>query len=97
MVAIEAAIVAGQRRAARGTRKRTQLSKRPLKSTKARLGIIDAEKDILTHDWSYAVKGRGRTGGSSHSRTVINSPSKHKSSQTLLKGRRNNKRNKPGD
>ena len=46
VVTTEAAILAGKRRAARGIRKRTQRSKRPLKSTNARLGIIDARKEI---------------------------------------------------
>ena len=59
VVALEAVIVAGQRRAVCNIQERTQLSKRSLKSTKARLGIIDTEKEILTYDWSYTVSRRG--------------------------------------
>ena len=46
VVATEAAIVAGRRKADPGLRKRTQLSRLPLKSTRERLGIIEVEKEI---------------------------------------------------
>ena len=45
VVATEAAIKAGQRKAADEIRKGTQLSRRPLRSTRERLGIIDVEKE----------------------------------------------------
>ena len=46
VVATEAAIVAGKRRAGWGIRKITQRGKRTLKSIKAKLGILEVEKDI---------------------------------------------------
>ena len=46
VVATEAVIVAGKRRAGRGIRKRTQRSKRTPKSVKAKLRIIEVEKEI---------------------------------------------------
>ena len=98
VVATEAAIVAGKRRAGQGIRKRTQRGKRTLKSTKARLGIIDVEKEIRSYDWAYTITGRGRTKGSSHSNTAITTPSKRKSSNNTSENMtRNNKRYKPGD
>ena len=82
MVATEAAIVAGKKKATHGLRKRTQLSRLQLKSTKERLGIIDVEKEIESCDWTYtATRGR-RTRGPSHSQAVINTPSKHKLNHT---------------
>ena len=57
VVATEAAIVAGKRKAGRGIRKRTQRGKRTLKSTKARLGIIDMEKEIRSYDRAYTIIG----------------------------------------
>ena len=44
VVATEAAVKAGQRRANCGVRSRTQLKRRQQKSTRERLGVIDAEK-----------------------------------------------------
>ena len=44
VVATETAIKAGQRRANRGVRSRTQLKRRQQRSTRERLGIIDVEK-----------------------------------------------------
>ena len=46
VVATEETMVAGKKSAACGVRKRTQCSKRQLKSTRARLGSIDKEKEI---------------------------------------------------
>ena len=98
VVATEAVIVTGKRRAGQGIRKRTQRSKRTPKSVKARLGIIEGEKEIRSHDWAYKITGRGRTRGSSHSNTTTNTPSKRKSSNITSESMmRNNKRYKPGD
>ena len=95
VVATEAAIKAGQRKASRGIRQRTQLSERPLKSTRERLRIIDAEKEIHSICWAYTALRGGRAIGPSHSQAVINTPSKRKSTSEVVT--RTNKRYKPGD
>ena len=46
VAAMEAAIKAGQRKASRGVRSRTQLKRRQQRSTRERLRIIDVEKEI---------------------------------------------------
>ena len=95
VVAMEAAIKSGQRKANRGIRQRTQLSKRPLKSTRERLKIIEAEKEIHSICWAYTAIRRGRATGPSHSQAVINTPSKRKSTSEVVT--RTSKRYKPGD
>ena len=95
VVATEAAIKAGQRKANRGIRQRTQLSKRPPKSTRERLRIIEAEKEIHSICWAYTASRGGRATGPSHSQAVINTPSKRKSTSEVLT--RTNKQYKPGD
>ena len=98
MVATEAAIQAGQRKAKYGTRKRAQLSKRKSKSTRRRLGVIDVEKEIHSIRWAYTAFRGGRANGPSHSQAVFNTPSKRKSSHATSEVvSRTNKRYKPGD
>ena len=98
VVATEAAIKAGQRKANRGIRKRTQLSRRQRKSTGRRLGIIDVEKEIHSIYWAYTAFRGGRANGPSHSQAVFNTPSKRKSSHATSEAvSRTNKRYKPGD
>ena len=87
VIATKAALVAGKRHATCGIRKRTQCNKRPLKSTRTRLGTTDVKKEIQSPDWAYTATGRRRTRNPSHNDTVINTPSKHKPyATTLLKG-----------
>ena len=95
VVATQAAIKAGQRKANQGIRQRTQLSKRPSTSTRERLKITEAEKDIHSIRWAYTANRRGRAAGSSHSKAVINTPSKRKSTSEVVT--RTSKRYKPGD
>ena len=78
VVATEAAIKAGQRKANHGFRKRTQLKNSPQKSTRERLKIIEVEKEINSNSWAYtAIRGDGPV-GSFRSKTMINTPSKRK-------------------
>ena len=98
VVATEAAIKAGQRKANHGVRTRTQLRRQRRKSTRSRLGIIDVEKEILSVRWAYTVTRGGRANGPSHSQAVFNTPSKRKSTHgTSAVMARTNKRYKPGD
>ena len=85
VVATEAAIGAGRRISTRGLRRRTQLSRLPLKSTRERLGIIDVEKEIESCDWTYTAMRGKRAKGPSRSQAVINTPSKRKSNNTSSK------------
>ena len=95
VVVTEATIKAGQRKASRGIRQRTQLRKCPLKSTRERLRIIDAEKEIHSICWAYTASRGGRATGPSHSQAVINTPSKRKSTSEVIT--RTNNRYTPGD
>ena len=98
VVATEAAIQAGQRKANRGIRKRTQLSRRQRKSTRRRLGIIDVEKEIHSICWVYTAIRGGRADCPFHRQAVLNTPSKRKSSHATSEVvSRTNKRYKPGD
>ena len=98
VVATEAAIVAGRRPATQGIRKRTQLSKLPIKSTRERFGIIDVEKEIESCDWAYTDTQGRRTRGPSHRQAVIITPSKRKSARSDSRTwTRTSKRCKPGD
>ena len=76
MVATEAAIVVAKRGAATGIRKRSQHSKRPLKSPRARLGITDVDNEIQSYDLAYTAIRRGRTKDPFRSNDEINTPSK---------------------
>ena len=96
VVATEAAIVVGKRGAATGIRKRTQHSKHPLKSPRARLGITDVDKEIQSYDLAYTAIGRGRTKDPFRSSDEINTPSTHKSDlNTSDQMMKTNKRYKP--
>ena len=59
IVATETVIEAGQRKVSFGIRKRSQLSKRPFRPTRERLGIIDVEREINYCDSVYTTT-RGR-------------------------------------
>ena len=95
VVATEAAIKAGQRTASRGIIHRTQLRKRPPKSTRERLRIIEAEKEIHSICWTYTAIRGGRATGPSHGQAVINTPSKRKYTFEVVT--RTNNCNKLGD
>ena len=56
---------------------------------------MGVEKDIHSIRWAYTANRRGRAEGSSHSKTVINTPSKRKSTSEVVT--RTSKRYKPGD
>ena len=98
VVATEAAIKAGQRKANHCVRSRTQLKRRQQRSTRERLGIIDAEREIKFDRRACTVIRRGGSRGSSYSNAMINTPSKRKSlCSTSGVVARTNKRYKPGD
>ena len=99
VAATEAAIKTGQRKASRGIRNKTQLKHRQQRSTRERLIIIDAEKEIKSdHRACTAVRGGGAR-GSSHNNAVINTPSKRKSlcCTSGIMTRTCKRYNKPGD
>ena len=98
VVATEAAIKAGQRRANSDVRSRTQLKRRQQRPTRERLGVIDVEKKIKSDRRACTAIRRGGATGSSHSNAVISTPSKRKSlCSTSGVMARTNKRYKPGD
>ena len=98
VIATEAAIRAGQRKANRGVRSKTQLKRRQRRSTRERLGIIDVEKEIKSDRRTCTVIRRGGARGSFHSNAVINTPSKRKYlCRTSGMMTRTSKRYKPGD
>ena len=82
VVATEAAIVAGKKRATIGIRKRSQLRSRPHRSTRERLRITEVEKEIESCDWAYRDTRGRRTRGPSHRQAVIITPSKRKSGRS---------------
>ena len=98
VVAMEAAIKAGQRKANRGVRSRTQLKRRQKRSTRERLRVIDVEEEIKSDRRACEVIRRGGVKGSFHSNAVIQTPSKRKSLCSTSKvTTRTNKRYKPSD
>ena len=79
VVATEAAIKVGQRKANSDVRSRTQLKRRQQRSTRERFRIIDVEKEMTSDRRTCTVFKRGGARGSSHRNAVINTPSKRKS------------------
>ena len=78
VVATEAAIEVGQRKASREVRRRTQLKNRQQRSIRERLKCIKWKKKIKSNRRAYTAIRGGRARGSSHSNAVINTPSKQK-------------------
>ena len=98
VVAMEAAIKAGQIAANRGARSRTQLKNRKKRPTRERLRVIEVEKEIESDRCACKVVRGGGVEGPSHNSIVIPTPSKRKSlSCTSGVTTRTNKRYKPGD
>ena len=98
VVAMEAAIKAGQRKANRGVRSRTQLKRCQQRSTRERLGVIDVEEEIESGRQACKVIRRGGAECPSHRNAVIPTLSKRKSlCSTLGVITRTSKRYKPGD
>ena len=98
VAAMEVAIKAGQRKASRGVRSRTQLKRRRQRSTRERLRIIDVEKEIESDCRACTAIRRGGAKGSFHSNAVIPTPSKKRSlCSTSGVITRTSKRYKPGD
>ena len=98
VAAMEIAIKAGQRKASRGIRSRTQLKRRQQRSTRERLRIIDVEKEIDSDCRACTAIRKEGARGSFHSNAVIGTPSKRKSHcNTSGVMTRTNKRYKPGD
>ena len=98
VVAMEAAIKAGQRKANRGARGRAQFKRRQQKSTRKRLRVIDVEKGIESDRRACTAFRREGAEGSFHSNAVIPTPSKRKSiCNTLGVITRTSKRYKPSD
>ena len=98
VVAMEAAIKAGQRAANRGARSRIQLERPQKRPTRERLRVIEVGEEIKSDRRACKVIRGGGVEGSSHSKAVIPTPSKRKSlSSTSGVTTRTNKRYTPGD
>ena len=98
VVAMKAAIKAGQRRANRGARDRAQFKHCQQRSRKEKLRVIDVEEEIESDRRACKVIRRGGAECPSHSNVVIPTPSKRKSlCSTSGVITRTNKRYKPGD
>ena len=100
VVAMEAAIKAGQRQAATGARRKRTLRKiQKKKSLRARFGIPEAEKEICPGKRPYAFANEERPTGLFRSETALTSLSRRQESSPASKAAnlRSNKRHKPGD
>ena len=100
VVAMKAAIKAGQRQAATGARRKRTLKKiQKKKSLRARFGIPEAEKENRSDKRPYAFANEEQPTGSFRSETALTSLSRRQESSPASKAAnlRSNKRHKPGD